>query len=382
MRILVWQWGRFGGAPRFAALLAEGLATVPGAAVTLSLATGAEILRSDKPPHCDLPVATYDGWFGFLLRAAVAPVRVRGLMRRIAALQPDIAVCAMAGPLDLLMATALRRLHIPFIVLVHDADAHPGDGFPLQMWLQRRLCHRAMTVAALSTHVGERLLRQKLAGTPGRPLIRLKHPPMPYEGPPQPAGAAGSFRLLSFGRLLPYKGLDLLADGLRRLGPQPGLLVRVVGSGPESPALATLRALPGVTVENRWVPEDEVGALLGWADAVVLPYREASQSGVAAVALAARRYVIATNVGGLAEQLADEPRAILCEPRADSLADGLRRALHSPPDANAVASVNPRVAWRDVGCLLVEQLRPLLRPDEEHEPGGQSTSGAAGWTKS
>jgi len=38
--------------------------------------------------------------------------------------------------------------------------------------------------------------------------------------------------------------------------------VRVVGSGPESAVLDTLRGLPGVVVENRWVPEDAVGALL------------------------------------------------------------------------------------------------------------------------
>jgi glycosyltransferase involved in cell wall biosynthesis len=373
MKILVWQWGRFGGAPRFAALLAEGLAGVSGVTAMLSLAAGAEILRSDTPPHCDLRINTYAGLLGFVLRAATAPILVHRLARRIADMQPDIAVCAMAGPLDLAMAAALRLRRIPFVVLVHDAEAHPGDGFPMQMWLQRQLCRRAIAVAALSTHVGERLRMQKLAGTPGRPLIRLKHPPMPYEVRPRLPPTDAGFRLLAFGRLLPYKGLDLLVDGLRELGPEPGLAVRVVGSGPESPTLAALRALPGVTVENRWVPEDEVGALLGWADAIVLPYREASQSGVAAVALAARRYVIATSVGGLAEQLRDEPLAILCEPRAESLAGALRRVLHSPRDVGA-APVSPQVAWQDLGRTLVEQVRALLRTSETTAPRGRFVS--------
>jgi glycosyltransferase involved in cell wall biosynthesis len=378
MRILVWQWGRFGGAPRVAALLAEGLAAVPGVDVALSLASGAEILRGEAPPRCDLPVATYNGVRGFLARAVLAPFSVRGLARRIAALRPDIAVCALAGPLDLLMAAALRRLGIPFVVLVHDADAHPGDGFPLQMWLQRVLCRRAIAVAALSGHVGDRLVAQNLAGTRGRPLIRLRLPPMPYDVAPNPEveGAGEGFRLLSFGRLLPYKGLDLLADSLRRLGPQPGLHVRVVGSGPESPALAALRALPCVTVENRWVPEDEVGALLGWADAVVLPYREASQSGVAAAAIAARRAVIATNVGGLSEQLCHEPLATLCEPDVASLAHGLRRALSRPQVADRAAPANPTAspgaAWQELGRRLVEQVRPLLRPPARPVPAGRA----------
>jgi len=357
MRVLVWQWGRFGGAPRFAAHLAEGLAELPDTEVSLSLARGAEILRGPPAIHCDLAVDTYASLAGFLSRLATAPFAVAALARRVAALRPDLAICAQPGPLDLLMAAALRRSRIPFVVLVHDADAHPGDGFPLQMWLQRRLCRRANAVAALTAHVGDRLLAQKLAGTPGRTLIRLTHPPMRYAFAPRDS-EAGTFRLLSFGRLLSYKGLDLLAESLTRLGPRPGLTVRVVGSGPESRELAALRALPGVIVENRWVPETEVGSLFSWADAVVLPYREASQSGVAAVALAAHRYVIATNVGGLAEQLRDEPMAILCEPDAASLTSGLRRVLDRPPCAApvTVTVTDAPAGWRAMASSLLDQI--------------------------
>jgi glycosyltransferase involved in cell wall biosynthesis len=363
VRFLFWHGGRFGGAPRFAVHLAEGLAELPETEVLLSLGQGAVILR-DSPGgsaggspaiHCDMVVETYAGLAGFLSRLATAPFAIAALARRVAALRPDIAICAQPGPLDLLMAAALRRLRVRFVVVVHDADAHPGDGFPLQMWLQRLLCRRANAVAALTGHVGDRLLRQKLAGTPARPLIRLTHPPIRYSFAPRQS-ETGTFRLLSFGRLLPYKGLDLLAESLTRLGSRPGLSVRVVGSGPESRELAALRALPGVTVENRWVPETEVGALFSWADAVVLPYREASQSGVAAVALAAHRYVIATNVGGLAEQLRDEPMAILCEPDAASLTSGLRRALDEPPRETPVTGPDAATAWRDMARSLLDQI--------------------------
>ena len=45
---------------------------------------------------------------------------MRGLVRRVRELRPDLAICAQPGPLDLLMAAALRRLHVPFVVVVHD----------------------------------------------------------------------------------------------------------------------------------------------------------------------------------------------------------------------------------------------------------------------
>jgi glycosyltransferase involved in cell wall biosynthesis len=228
------------------------------------------------------------------------------------------------------------------------------------MWLQRALCRRAAAVGALTSHVGDRLRAQGLAGTRTRPLLLLSHPPVAFDVPPRSACSTDdTLRLLSFGRLLPYKGLDLLAEALARLGPRPGLVVRVVGSGPESATLAALRALPGVTVENRWVPEDEVGCLLGWSDALVLPYREASQSGVAAAAIAAGRRVLATRVGGLEEQLAGAPGTILCEPDAESLLAGLQTLLNASPNPTSPPPVDPREAWRGLAASLIRQMEAL-----------------------
>ena len=189
-------------------------------------------------------------------------------------------------------------------------------------------------------------------------MIRLHHPPMQFGVAwPQPHG--GPLRLLHFGRLLPYKGLDLLAEALAILGPRPDLMVRVAGFGPESAELRALRRLPNVAVDNRWVPEDEVGPLLSWSDALILPYREASQSGVAAAALAAGRPVVATRVGGLIEQLGGCDRAFLCEPTAGQLADALRRLVDHPPAA-ALAPEDPVAAWRDMGASLLRQAGAIL----------------------
>jgi glycosyltransferase involved in cell wall biosynthesis len=266
----------------------------------------------------------------------------------------------MPAPLDLLMAAALRRAAVPYWVVVHDADAHPGDGFPLQMRLQRRLVRGAAGVVALSAHVAQRLRGQGLAGAgTRRRLVQASLPPaLPLPGEvamPPPGAHGGPLRLLSFGRLLPYKGLDLLAEALRRIGPRPDLQVRVVGRGPESPPLEALRALPGVVVENRWVAEEEVPVLLGWADALVLSHREASQSGVAVGALAAGRRLVATRVGGLEEQVGDDPLALLCDPTAESIAGALQHLLAAPTRPPAVPRT-PERAWSTLAAQIVSAL--------------------------
>ena len=363
MRVLVWQWGRRGAGPRYAAAMAAAIDSLPGHSACLSLSRQAEILRGPDAPRCDLPFATYESLAGFAMRLPAALFEVAPLAARIRALRPDIAICAMPAALDLLMAAALQRVRVPFLVVVHDADAHPGDGLPFQMALQRGLARRSNGLVALTAHVADRLQQQGMAqGGAAQTLIRSVLPPFVFGPPPPPPRAhGGPLRLLSFGRLLPYKGLDLLGEALALVGPRPDLEVRVVGSGPDSPALAALRRLPGVRVENRWVPENEVGTLLAWSDALVLSHREASQSGAAAAAVAARRWVVATRVGGMAEQLSGEPLARLCEPDAESLAAALRRLLDdAPPEGHSVA--DPNAVWRHTAEALTADFGRVIQP--------------------
>jgi len=366
MRILVWQWGRRGAGPRLAAAMADAMRMVPGTEALLSLSTGAEILRSRMAPACDLPFDTYGSSWGFLNRLVQTPLIVRRLSRRLAALRPDVGVCALPALLDLLMMLALRRNRAPMVVVVHDADLHPGDGRPAQMFLQRRLMRRADAVIALSHHVASRLREQHLVDA--EKLFVLFLPPFVFGPlPPPPLTHGGPVRLLFFGRLLQYKGLDLLAAAVRALRTRDPWELRIVGSGPECEELATLRGLPGVTVENRWVPEDEIGELIAWSDAIVLPYREASQSGVAPAAIAAGRYVISTHVGGLAEQLCHSPMATLCEPNVGCLTAALRDFIDAPPEArSAIVPVDPRLAWRDMAQQLLAKVPGHADPHHRH----------------
>ncbi len=350
MRILVWQWGRFGAGPRVAADFAALFNTLPGTDAALSLAARAEILASPQRPRCELPVPTYGSIPGYCARVASTPLFVPWLARQVRALQPTVALCAMPGPLDLAMHAALRRVGVPTAVVAHDADLHPGDGYPMQMRLQRMLLRRADAIVVLSDHVHHRL--DELGLTQGKPVLKTSLPPHTRtDALPPPGTHGGKLRLLCFGRLLPYKGLDLLADALALLLPRQDLEVRVVGQGPESDALTALRGLPGVSVENRWVPEDEVGTLIAWSDAVVLTHREASQSGVAASALAAGRWIVSTRVGGLAEQLDGHGSAVLCDVSAEAIANALRSLLEAPPSELGAAP-----DWRADAALLAENL--------------------------
>jgi len=147
--------------------------------------------------------------------------------------------------------------------------------------------------------------------------------------------------------------------------------IKICGGGPVSEVLARLRALPGVTVDHRWIPESELPNLIEWSDAVILPYREASQSGVAAAAIGQSRLVIATNVGGLPEQLAGQPGAILCAPNAAAIAGALKRIK---PDMLGAPAETVGANWQDLASSMVT----AINMHEGWAEGSGMTEGAFG----
>jgi glycosyltransferase involved in cell wall biosynthesis len=71
--------------------------------------------------------------------------------------------------------------------------------------------------------------------------------------------------------------------------------------------------------------------LFGESSLVVLPYRDASQSGIVPLAFSNGRPVIVTGVGALAEAVDDEVDGIVVEtPSAAAIAEAIVKALAEP----------------------------------------------------
>jgi glycosyltransferase involved in cell wall biosynthesis len=133
---------------------------------------------------------------------------------------------------------------------------------------------------------------------------------------------------------------------------RPETLLLVAGKGPE---LAAVPRHPRIEVVPGYVPETEVEALLARASLVVLPYLEASQSGVGSTAVGLGVPVVVSDAGGLSE-LASDPSFVAPAGEAQALADALLRHLDdgAAVRTEVLARARREIGWDSVAARAVE----------------------------
>jgi glycosyltransferase involved in cell wall biosynthesis len=296
----------------------------------------------------------------------------RAILNRLASRKPDAVVTLMPHIWSPLMAPSIKRLGTKYLTVIHDAVPHKGDETAwLTAWLLRDARH-ADLIITLSRAVAERLIGQKTVESSR--ILPMFHPDLSYGAslanrqldPMQP------FRVLFFGRIMAYKGLPLLIDAVETLLKQGfSIKLGVAGSGPLGSLRRRLEAI-GAEIDNRWIPDHEVGRYLARYDAMVCSHLEASQSGVAAAAFGSNMPVIAMPIGGLTEQVIDQKTGILARRMtAISLADAIQRlavlpGLYDGISASLTASSQDRSMDRFLNELIdeiraLEEARRMIR---------------------
>ena len=181
--------------------------------------------------------------------------------------------------------------------------------------------------------------------------------PVPAPDPPRASladAACAPVRLLFFGIVRPYKGLDVL---LRALAGAPAHVTLTVagefwgGTEPTERLIADLGLRDRVTLRPGYVAATAIPALFAAADALVMPYREATASQNALLAFAHGVPVITTTAGALAAAVRDGVDGLTCAP--DDAEDLLRalKEISDPQTAqrlrSGVRAVDPEPCWAD-----------------------------------
>ena len=299
-------WGKRGGGSAVTLRLAQRLAEELGAAnVAISLSARNEdlddfarlklqILEMNIPTASDL-----------ILKFPAVIQKLNRQASQIKAFAPDLVVFTMNFPLAWPFIHFLQKRNIRVAFTAHDARPHPGDyAVVWQTVTQKLILKSADSVITHSDFVRRELSEQ----------LRDRETPVrvvPLEGfyakeqhiGSRPHGA-GPVRLLFFGRLIRYKGLQALAHALEPLRTRSDWMLTLAGHGPDADEVrSAFGTWPQVDLRIGWHSWADLESMLRDHDALLCPYVEASQSGVIAEAITFGLPSLVMPNGALAEQI-------------------------------------------------------------------------------
>jgi len=127
--------------------------------------------------------------------------------------------------------------------------------------------------------------------------------------------------ILFFGYIRRYKGLNYLIDAMPEILKKLKLKLLVVGEFYENEKkyleqIENLNLKDSVKVISDFVPDDKIRYFFSASDVVVLPYVNATQSGIIQIAYYYDKPVIATDVGGLSEVVKNNETGFIIAPES------------------------------------------------------------------
>ena len=207
----------------------------------------------------------------------------------------------------------------------------------------RRVLDSMDAVIALSEFGRERLVAGGVA--PGKARV-IPHGAFDYltrqpdEIPlPSELASVADPVILFFGLIRPYKGVDVLLEAFRSLsGTELWIVGRPLGMSVESLRELAARAPGTVRFVPRFVSDQELPAYFRRADVVVLPHRDAEQSGVLYAALAFGKPIVMSDVGGFGEVAATGAGSLVPPGDPAALAGRLADLVASPEEREQLAA--------------------------------------------
>ncbi|REE98400.1 glycosyltransferase family 4 protein [Thermomonospora umbrina] len=270
----------------------------------------------------------------------------------------DLVVPAVLTPVQVPSYLGILRGlggRVPVVALCHNVLPHERK--PYDVPLMKALLRRVDGVLVHSDQQAS--LARELTGRPVRVAEMPPHLPTPAVSGAVSSGVRS--RLLFFGIVRPYKGLDVLLRALAAGPPEVSLTVagEFWGGVDATRSLITSLGLDErVSLRPGYVPAADVPGLFAEADALVLPYRSATASQNVWMAYEHGVPVIATRVGGFPGQVRDGVDGLLCDADSvESLTQTLKR-FYAPGEPERLRSAVRPVDDAPLWAAYLERLLP------------------------
>jgi glycosyltransferase involved in cell wall biosynthesis len=228
-------------------------------------------------------------------------------------------VFLMTHPFDYFLFRFASKNGYSIVTVIHDHEHHKGDVWPSKRSIKYRIS-KSNLVVCFSLFVAMRLplKPQKLK------IARLGTSFALNQNSRKEMSEQETPYFLCIGRGKSYQGRELVIDAWKLSRIDSHYLLIAGGSSSREYDLENAN---GIFFQDGWLSDRQFESLVANSSGVLLPYVEATQSGVIPIAELYRVPVLFTKVGGLSEQVIDGLTGVGCEPNPQSIADAMKKLI-------------------------------------------------------
>ena len=184
------------------------------------------------------------------------------------------------------------------------------------------------------------------------------------------------------GRLVPYKGADMLFEAAQAFLQAGQLELHIVGDGPQKEQLEIIGRRLGISDKMRfhgWMAHRQIHTILSECDFLALPSVREFGGGVVVEAMALGVAPIVANYGGPSELVDDQTGIRISFKDRETLVDGVRRAIRMvvecPEILDSLGAAGRNKVHREL--TWEAKARQIMRLYDEVLVGGENPKGKA-----
>jgi glycosyltransferase involved in cell wall biosynthesis len=317
IRILVWYWGRLGGGQTYAYHITKYLNKLANKhrnfEIYLSVSKNAELYKDFKKFNLkSFNIKTYDS----KIQAIISFLNILSIKKKFINFlrlnKIDVVYSPMFHLWNFLISKYFFKYRIKYLFTVHDAKLHPGENSFILRLIYNLSVKTANGYLTLTKTVKSQLLKDKYFRNKKIYVARFGN--IENINNIKKLEKKKGIKFLFFGRILEYKGIHNLLIAFSKFNKDyPNSTLHIVGRGDVSKYLKLILKNKNIYLINNWISEKSFNTFFRDFHVCVLPYIEASQSGVIPLMFSLGIPVIITPVGGLNEQVKNNYNGIICK---------------------------------------------------------------------
>jgi len=304
------------------------------------------------------------------------PLNFSRVVNKIKAINPDVIHFTDNHPWYLVFLPFIKKY--PLVVTQHDVVSHPGE------MLRGRITNHVNNVlnkVSKRIVVHGKILKGLLVkkGYPESKIVVMYIGGYIFFLKGKKKGLkTDKNNILFFGRILKYKGVDTLLKAMPIIKQKiPGIKLTIAGEGNMSPyqEYITGEIRDNVEIINRYFEDNEVAPLFQKASIIVIPYIEASYSGLILLSYTFKKALIGTNVGTIPEIVEDGKTGILIPPNnpqilaekvIELIRDNKKRIMIG---RNGYRKIKTFLNWDYQTKVLMEEYKKIVNENKAEDYG-------------